>query len=116
MGLRGAITVERDDSAAILEATETLLRSLIEANGLTPRDVVSVLLTVTTDLSSAFPAQAARRLGWHDVAILHATEIPVPGALPHCIRVLLHAYLPRDGQERKHRYLRGAQVLRPDRA
>ena len=114
-GFRGAITVERDDSEEILQATEELLRALIAANEIDPADIVSAIFTVTTDLVSTFPARASRRLGWGEVAILHTTEIPVPGGLPRCIRVLVHAYSHRPREEIVHCYLRGAVALRPDR-
>jgi chorismate mutase len=115
-GIRGATTVERNDAAEILAATDELLRTLIESNELQPDDIVSALFTVTRDLDAAFPARAAEEYGWNIVALLHASEIPVPGSLPRCIRLLIHAYTRRERQEIKHCYLRGATTLRPDRA
>ncbi|HEY7683403.1 MAG TPA: chorismate mutase [Gemmatimonadales bacterium] len=115
-GIRGATTVEANDALQILEATDELLRRLIEANDLTPDDVVSGLFTMTSDLNAAFPARAAEIYGWNIVALLHSTEIPVPGSLPRCIRLLVHAYTRRTREEVRHVYLRGATVLRPDRA
>jgi chorismate mutase len=115
-GIRGATTVSQNDATEILAATDELLRALIEANELQPDDIVSALFTVTRDLDAAFPARAAEDFGWNIVALLHATEIPVPGSLPHCIRLLVHAYTTRTRAEIKHCYLRGATVLRPDRA
>jgi chorismate mutase len=115
-GIRGATTVDRNDPDEILAATDELLRALIEANELQPDDIVSALFTVTRDLDAAFPARAAEEFGWNIVALLHATEIPVPGSLPKCIRLLVHAYTARSRAEIKHCYLRGATVLRPDRA
>lgn len=106
----------RNDPAEILAATDELLRALIDANGLQPDDIVSGLFTVTNDLDAAFPARAAEEFGWNIVALLHATEIPVPGSLPKCIRLLVHAYTARSRGEIKHCYLRGATALRPDRA
>jgi chorismate mutase len=115
-GIRGATTVSHNDAAEILAATDELLRTLISANELEPDDIVSGLFTVTSDLDAAFPARAAEEFGWNIVALLHATEIPVPGSLPKCIRLLVHAYTPRSRAEIKHCYLRGATALRPDRA
>ena len=115
-GIRGATTVDHNDPTEILAATDELLRALIEANELQPDDIVSALFTVTHDLDAAFPARAAEEFGWNIVALLHATEIPVPGSLPKCIRLLVHAYTARTRAEIKHCYLRGATVLRPDRA
>jgi chorismate mutase len=115
-GIRGATTVSHNDSAEILGATDELLHAVIEANELQPDDIVSAFFTVTKDLDAAFPARAAEDFGWNIVALLHATEIPVAGSLPMCIRLLVHAYTSRSRAEIKHCYLRGATVLRPDRA
>ena len=106
----------RNDAEEILAATDELLRAVIDANGLQPDDIVSALFTVTPDLDAAFPARAAEEFGWNIVALLHATEIPVPGSLPKCIRLLVHAYTSRPRAEIRHCYLRGATALRPDRA
>jgi chorismate mutase len=114
-GLRGATTVVNDQPDEIITATDELLRALVTANEIDPDDIVSALFTVTPDLVSTFPARASRGHGWEQVAILHATEIPVPGSLPRCIRVLVHAYSSRSPAEIKHCYLREAKVLRPDR-
>ncbi|HXW97479.1 MAG TPA: chorismate mutase [Gemmatimonadales bacterium] len=115
-GIRGATTVEANDAQQILEATDELLRALITANELSPDDVVSGLFTMTADLNAAFPARAAEVYGWNIVALLHSTEIPVPGSLPRCIRLLVHAYTRRSRDQIRHVYLRAATVLRPDRA
>jgi chorismate mutase len=114
-GLRGAITVPDNDAAAIRAATRELLVSLVDANGIQTDDVASVIFTVTPDLDAEYPARAARDLGWHDVALLGATELAVPGALPRCIRVLLHWNTDRASADLKHIYLRDAAGLRPDR-
>ncbi len=114
-GIRGATTVEANTAEQIIEATDELLRRLHEANGLQADDIVSAMFTMTADLDAAFPARAAEVHGWNIVAILHSTEIPVPGSLPRCIRLLVHAYTRRARSEVKHVYLRGATVLRPDR-
>jgi chorismate mutase len=116
VGIRGATTVERNDAEEILGATDELLRALIAANDLAPDDIVSALFTVTDDLDAAFPARAAEDFGWNIVALLHGREIPVPGSLPMCIRVLVHAYSTRPRTDVRHCYLRRAVVLRPDRA
>jgi chorismate mutase len=115
-GIRGATTVERNEAQEILDATDELLRAIIAANDLQPDDIVSAFFTVTNDLDAAFPARAAEDFGWNIVALLHATEIPVPGSLPRCIRLLVHAYTSRTRAEIKHCYLRRAIILRPDRA
>ena len=112
--VRGAITVERDEARLVVEATREMLIALAERNAIGPEHVVSAIFTVTPDITSEFPARAARELGWVDVPLLCAMEIPTPGGLERCIRVLLHVEtdLPRSGL--RHVYLRGARVLRPD--
>ncbi len=108
--------MERNEAQEILDATDELLRAIIAANDLQQDDIVSAFFTVTNDLDAAFPARAAEDFGWNIVALLHATEIPVPGSLPRCIRLLVHAYTTRPRAEIKHCYLRRAIILRPDRA
>jgi chorismate mutase len=113
-GIRGAITVPRDEPEAILAATERLLRTIVERNGFVPDDVASALFTVTPDLVSEFPAAAARRMGWTLVPLLNFTEIGVPGRLERCIRVLVHVNTELGQAAVEHVYLEGATVLRPD--
>jgi len=113
-GIRGAITVERDDASAIREATVRLIRTLAERNRLRAGDIVSALFSLTPDLHAGFPAAAARELGWHGVPMLHVCELDVTNALPRTLRVLLHVNLARRQDEIAHVYLEGARVLRPD--
>jgi chorismate mutase len=113
-GLRGATTAERDDADAILDATRGLLDALIRENDLRPEDVASAFFTVTPDLSAAYPARAARDLGWTHVALMCASEIPVPAGIPRCIRVLIHWNTDRSQAELHHIYLHEARTLRPD--
>jgi chorismate mutase len=113
-GIRGAITVERDDPAELLDATERLLNEIVAENGFVVDDIASALFTLTPDLVSQFPAAAARRMGWLRVPLLNFTEIGVPGSLARCIRVLLHVNTDKPQDAIVHVYLDGAQVLRPD--
>src|SRR5256885_15529136 len=112
-GIRGATTVEHNTREEILAATTELLQLLIDRNDLHPEDVASVIFTVTEDLDAAFPALAARTLGWTEVALICTREIPVPGSLGKCIRVLLHVNTTRSAAEIQHVYIRGAVNLRP---
>lgn len=112
--VRGAIHVGGEDRQTILDATTRLLQALLERNGLATGDLVSVVFTATPDLTAAFPAEAARRMGLGSVPLLCASEIAVPGALDHVIRVLLHAETDRDALAPA--YLDGAEVLRDDLA
>jgi chorismate mutase len=114
-GIRGAITVEKDEEQAILAATGELLAAIQEANPtLAPDDLASALFTVTSDLSSVHPARAARQIGWTSVPLMCAQEIPVTGSLPLCIRVLLTWNTPLFQKDIKHIYLKKAVILRPD--
>jgi chorismate mutase len=116
-GIRGATTVEKDDEDAILAATRELLAAILEANPtLDPSDLASALFTVTPDLTAAFPAKAARLMGWGAVPLMCALEIPVTNCLPMCLRVLLTWNTPLLQKDIKHIYLNKAIVLRPDLA
>ena len=114
-GIRGATTVTADQPDLILQATRELLEEILEENaGMQPEDVGSAIFTVTDDLVSTFPAQAARQMGWGLVPMLCAREIPVPGSLPRVIRVLVHWNTDVPQNEIVHVYLREAVKLRPD--
>jgi chorismate mutase len=114
-GIRGAITVEENSAEQILSATRELLDAMIARNQLDARNVASVFITTTVDLNAAFPALAVRNIeGWDKVPLLCSTEIPVPGSLPYCIRVLIHCNTSKEQEEMEHVYLRGAAALRPD--
>ena len=116
-GIRGAITVAEDHPEAIIEATQELLQAIRTANPkLQGEDVASAIFTVTEDISAAFPARAAHELGWDRVPLMCAREIPVPGSLPGCIRILIHWNTDLSQTQIQHVYLKGAVSLRPDLA
>ena len=112
--IRGATTVESDTPEQIRRATRELLETIVARNAITSADVISAIFTVTHDLTSEFPAHAARELGWLDVPLLCTLEIPVPGSLAKCIRVLLHVESAAPRSEIRHVYLHDARALRPD--
>jgi prephenate dehydrogenase len=112
-GLRGATTTTANTPEAILAATRELLERLVQRNGLAVDDIASAFFTVTDDLDAAYPALAARQLGWSEVALLCAREIPVPGSVARCIRVLLHINTTLGPSDLRHVYLREAVSLRP---
>lgn len=111
--IRGAITVTEDTPDEVVSATRLMLEDIIARNDLSPDDMVSLIFTATGDVTSQFPAVAAREMGLLGVPLLCATEIPVPGSLLMCVRVMLHAYMPVDA-EVSHSYLREAVRLRDD--
>lgn len=115
-GVRGAVTVDANTEQAILDATRALLVEMTRANDVKPHEIAAIVFTATRDLTAAFPAEAARQLGWLSVPLLSGVEIDVPGALPRCIRVLMLWNTPRAPEEVVHIYLGGATQLRPDLA
>jgi chorismate mutase len=111
--VRGAVQAEANEGEAILTATTELMEAMIERNALEPAAMVSCLFTTTEDLDAEFPAVAARNLGLDTVPLLCCREIPVPGAMPRVIRVMLHFYAAV-GHEPAHTYLGETQKLRSD--
>ena len=111
--LRGATTVPENEANAILDATEELVREVMQRNELDPEQMVSCLFTCTGDLDAEFPAVAARRLGLSSVPLMCAREMDVPGSMPRVIRLMLHCYAD-EGADVRHVYLREAESLRED--
>jgi chorismate mutase len=112
--LRGAIQVDADEREAILEGTTELITAVLERNGISVDDLISVVFTATPDLTAEFPAYAARLLGFTDVPLLCATEIAVPGSMPRVLRLMAHVETEKPRAELHHVYLRGAAALRRD--
>jgi chorismate mutase len=113
-GVRGAITADTNSSEDILLHTRRLMAVMIRTNGIKPEDIAFALFSTTRDLDADFPAFAARQFGWFDVPLICTNEIPVPGALPKCIRILMNWNTIKSQQEIRHIYLRDAVTLRPD--
>ena len=113
-GIRGAISVESNTAEAILGATRELLERIVAANKLRAEDIASVIFTATPDLNAAYPARAAREMGWANVPLLCMQEMAVVGSLPCCIRVLVHWNTDLLGGQVHHVYLGEARTLRPD--
>jgi chorismate mutase len=111
--VRGAVRAADNDAAAILDATEELMRELLERNSLSGESLVSCIFTSTADLDAEFPAVAARRLGLDSVPLLCAREVGVPGSMERVIRVLVHYYADPDHRP-SHTYIGEAQALRAD--
>ncbi len=113
-GIRGATTATENSAAAICEATDELLRAIMERNNVDITEIASAFFTTTPDLTAEFPAYAARGLGWLTVPLLCGHEMSVPGALPRCIRVLIHLNTDLPQSAMRHAYLREAVTLRRD--
>jgi chorismate mutase len=114
--IRGAIQVPANEADAIIDGTARLLTEVLAGNALRPDDIVSMLFTLTPDLTAAFPAVAARRLGLVAVPLMCASEVDVPGSLRRVVRLLAHVDTDLTRTEIRHVYLAGAEVLRPDLA
>lgn len=113
-GLRGATSVDADTKENIVEATAELLHEMLTRNELTKDDLVTIIFTATPDLTSEFPAAAAREIGISDIPLLCARELDVQGAIPRVIRVLMHVETHKDRSSLRHVYLRDAKPLRTD--
>lgn len=113
-GVRGAITIPQDTPEEVTKATREMLTALMQKNDFALEDIASAHFTVTPDITSAFPARSARMMGWTRVPLMCSQEIPVPGALPRCIRVLIHVNTDKSQAEIKHIYLGEAASLRTD--
>lgn len=114
-GIRGGTTVDENTPEAIFDATRELMEAMIDANGIEEDYVASVIFTTTSDLNAAYPARAARDMGWTRTALMGCSEIDVPYGIPMCIRVLIHWNTEKSLDEIRHVYIRGAISLRPDR-
>ena len=112
--VRGATQVDADDRQQVLDAVTELLQAVLDKNDLDHDDLISVLFTATPDLTSEFPAYAARQMGIVDVPLLCAAEIDVPGAMPRVLRLLAHVETSASRAEIRHVYLHGAAALRTD--
>lgn len=113
-GIRGATTITEDNSAEVVAATRELLEKIQQDNDFHHEDIVSILFTVTADIRSVFPAQAAREMGWGLVPLLCFQEIEVQGSVPFCIRVLVTINTDKKQDQIKHVYLKEATRLRQD--
>ena len=112
--IRGATQLVADEPLEMASAVTELLSEIFEKNTLAKVDLVSILFTATEDLICDFPAAAARKLDLGDIPLICAREIPVPGALPRVVRVMVHAYSEKEHSEIRHIYMRGAEALRRD--
>ncbi len=112
--IRGATTLEEDRREQVISRTQELLAQILLRNDLHQEDVISIVFTATDDISSAFPAEAAREAGIALVPLLCARELEIEGGVERCIRVLLHVYTTRAPAELRHVYLHGASQLRTD--
>jgi chorismate mutase len=112
--LRGATTLDADESDHLSERVQALVSEMLERNGVDKEDLISILFTATDDIHSMFPATAARAVGLGDVPLICARELDIVGGTPRCVRVLMHLATDRPRGDLHHVYLEGARQLRDD--
>ncbi len=115
-GIRGAITVEKNEYDHILKATKVLLKKIIATNNITSSEIVSIIFTATSDLDRVYPALAARKIGFTDIPLMCYQELYVEDSLKMCIRIMIYVNRDCKHSEIKHIYLKNAKKLRPDLA
>ena len=112
-GIRGAITVGRNDKEEIWQAAQELVTELLRTNGITSEDIGAAIFSVTEDLTAAFPTAGVRRIaGFYP--LFDARQCAIEDSLPRCIRVLLLVNTDAAQTDIHHVYLRAAAKLRPD--
>lgn len=114
--IRGATQLDADTRADLFLRTRELVNEVLSANALDRSELISILFTCTPDITSDFPATAARELDLGDVPLMCSVEMAVPGALPRVVRLMMHANIATPRSEIRHVYLHGATVLRKDLA
>jgi chorismate mutase len=114
--IRGAIQLDTDEREHLLKSTAELISKTLHANDLDTADLISIIFTATPDITSEFPAMAARELGLGDVPLMCAVEMDVARAMPRVIRLMIYANTNKARGEIQHVYLRGAAALRLDLA
>ena len=113
-GVRGAVPVMSNTESDILAAAERLLSELIDRNGILSDDIASAFFTTSPDLNAEYPAVAARKLGWTNVALLCGLEMDVPHGMQRCLRILIHWNTDKSPEDIVHVYLDRTRSLRPD--
>tara|TARA_B100001029_G_C14967621_1_gene398262 strand:- start:165 stop:533 length:369 start_codon:yes stop_codon:yes gene_type:complete len=116
IGIRGATTIDKNDSEMIIKGSEQLLSEIIKLNNIESTDIASIIFSTTKDLNAEYPAVAARNIGLVNVALMCTHEMDVPNRLEKCVRILLHVNVEQGYNNIKHVYLKGAKSLRPDLA
>lgn len=113
-GIRGATTVSENNRESILAGTRELLFTMQDANNFKTEDIVSIFFSMTSDLNAAFPAEAARQLGWNEVPLFGMQEADVINSLKKCIRILIQLNCNKSQVDVQHCYLHKAKILRKD--
>ncbi len=108
--IRGAIFVKEDTYEEIKKATEDLMSEVFSKNSLHDAEVVSVIFSLTKDLTSMNPATVFRKLG-HDVPLMCFQEADFANSPKRVLRVLVFVERPK-GSETSNVYKNGAEILK----
>ena len=111
--VRGAIRVSENSARSIEQAGTKLVVEILKANGIAENQIVSILFSLTEDLTAANPAAGLRRTGFAAPPLFCTQEARIDGALPRVIRTLV-TWDSRGRRVPTPVYLDGAEVLRPD--
>jgi chorismate mutase len=111
-GIRGATTSADNIPEEIYIATRELLTKMVDNNAVETADIAAVFFSATPDLDSAFPAKAAREIGWLKVPLFCHVEINVPDSISRCIRILMMVNTGLEQDQINHVYLKDTVRLR----
>ena len=111
--VRGAIQIAENTSAAIERAGTRLVTEVLLANGIAENHIVSIVFSMTEDLTAANPATGLRRTGFASTPLFCTQEARIDGALPRVIRALV-TFESLERRTAVPIYLDGAEALRPD--
>ena len=112
--VRGATQLDVDEREHLLDRVEEMVLDVMRSNGLGVDDFISVIFTATSDVTSEFPAYAARQLGFGDVPLLCARELEIESSMPRVVRMMAHVETDLPRADITHCYLHGAASLRKD--
>lgn len=111
--IRGATTIDANNSQDIKKASIELMENIISSNNLNTKDIISMVFSCTQDITKDYPGKFVREhFNLKNTAIMHFNEMYVENSLNLCIRVML--YVNGDNQNVKYVYLKNAKSLRKD--
>lgn len=109
--IRGATTIEVNNPENIHQRTYELMEEILKINNLKLEDIISIIFSVTQDITTANPATVFRKNFSKEIPLFCVQEAYFKGSLTNCIRVIIHC---QGDVDIKHCYLHKAKILRPD--
>jgi chorismate mutase len=113
--VRGAVGVERNDAQEIYSGAHRLVREILSINKIEEKHIVSIMFSVTKDLTKGNPATGLRSVGFVDTPLFCVQEADIEGTEPGILRVLV-TYCTTEEAAPVPVYLGRAVQLRPDLA